>query len=89
MPEAESGLNLIYKHINYPNRARQNNVEGRVFIKFIVDENGNVKSPEILKDIGSGCGKAAIEGSKKVKFILGAHNVKVYFTPPVNFKLQN
>lgn len=69
-----------------------NNVEGRVFIRFIVDENGEVQEPEILKDIGAGCGEAAIEGIKQLKFTPGTQNgqpVSVYYTLPVTFKLQN
>ena len=91
MPEVEGGLGSVYKHIEYPSLAKNNKTEGRVFIKFIVDENGNVRSPEILKDIGSGCGEAAIEGIKKVRFKPGIHQgkkVKVYFTMPINFQLN-
>ena len=60
--------------------------------KSLVDESGNVKKPEILKDIGAGCGEAAIEGIKKVKFTPaknGGKPVSVYYTLPVTFKIQN
>ena len=92
MPEIEGGLKKIYENIEYPREARMNNVEGRVFVKFIVDENGNVQNPEVLKDIGAGCGEAAIEGIKKVKFKPGMQNgqpVSVYYTLPVTFKLAD
>lgn len=92
MPEIVGGLKEVYKHIKYPRAATMNNVEGRVFVRFIVDESGNVKKPEILKDIGAGCGEAAIEGIKKVKFTPaknGGKPVSVYYTLPVTFKIQN
>lgn len=92
MPEVKGGLNAIYKHIKYPRSAASRGIEGRVFIKFVVDENGEVSNPEILKDIGSGCGDAAVEGIKNVEFIPGKLNgqpVKVYYTLPVNFELTN
>jgi len=92
MPEIVGGLKEVYKNIDYPSAAIQNNIEGRVFIRFVVDENGDVKNPEVLKDIGAGCGEAAIKGIKKVKFTPGKQNgqpVSVYFTLPVTFKIEN
>lgn len=91
MPEIEGGLQEVYKHIEYPRQARRAKIEGRVFIKFIVDENGKVQDPVVLKDIGSGCGEAAIAGIKKVTFTPGKNAgkpVKVYYTLPITFKLQ-
>ncbi|MCG8372621.1 MAG: energy transducer TonB [Balneolales bacterium] len=92
MPEIKGGLKEFYKQIKYPNQAQRERIEGRVFIKFIVDENGDVKNPEILKDIGGGCGEAAIEGIQKVKFTPGRNAgqpVSVYYTLPVTFRLEN
>ncbi len=92
MPEIVGGLKEVYKNIDYPRQASLNNVEGRVFIRFIVDEKGNVQKPEVLKDIGAGCGDAAIKGIKKVKFTPaknGGQPVSVYFTLPVTFKIQS
>lgn len=91
MPEIEGGLKSVYDNIEYPTLAARNGVEGKVFVKFVVDENGNVSNPEILKDIGSGCGEAVIKGIKHVKFTPGEQNgrkVKVYYTLPVTFKLD-
>lgn len=91
MPEIEGGLNQIYEHIQYPKEAKARGIEGRVFIKFIVTKEGNVESPEILRDIGSGCGEAAVNGIKKVKFTPGVHQgqpVRVYYTMPINFNLD-
>ncbi len=92
MPEIEGGIEQLYKNIEYPRAAALNNVQGRVFVRFIVDEHGNVHQPEILKDIGAGCGEAAIAGIKKMKFIPGKQDgvpVSVYYTLPVTFKLES
>jgi protein TonB len=91
MPEIVGGYPALFKEIEYPAVAMANNVEGRVFIQFTVDENGNVLNPKILKDIGSGCGDAAIAALRKVEFKPGKLNgkpVKVNFAMPVNFKIQ-
>ncbi len=92
MPEIQGGIKEVYKNIRYPQGAIASRVEGRVFVKFIVDEKGNVKSPQVVKDIGGGCGQAAIEGIKKVKFTPGTlqgQPVKVYYTLPVTFQLSD
>lgn len=92
MPEIIGGIQEIYKHIEYPRSARLAEIEGRVFLKFIVDEKGNVSNPMVIKDIGGGCGDAAIAGIKKVKFKPGKNGgepVRVYYTLPVTFKIQN
>jgi len=92
MPEIEGGIEQLYKNIEYPRAAALNNVEGRVFVRFIVDAEGNVQEPEILKDIGGGCGEAAVAGIKKVKFTPAMQNgepVSVYYTLPVTFRLQS
>ncbi len=91
MPEIEGGLPALYEHIEYPNQARVRGIEGRVFVKVIIDANGKVRDPKILKDIGGGCGDAAIEGIKKVTFTPGKQEgvaVKVEYTLPVTFKLN-
>ncbi|MEM6321690.1 MAG: energy transducer TonB [Bacteroidota bacterium] len=51
----------FYNQIIYPQEAKDDNVEGAVYVRFIVDEKGRVQSPQLLKDIGSGCGQAALD----------------------------
>lgn len=92
MPEIIGGIQEVYKHIDYPRQAILGGVEGRVFVKFIVDENGNVKKPVVLRDIGAGCGEAAVKGISKVKFKPAMNDgkpVSVYYTLPITFKIQN
>lgn len=85
-------LEFIYKNIKYPPIARENGVEGTVVIRFVVDETGKVKEPEILRDIGAGCGAEAMRvvnmmpewrpGQQR------GRKVPVYFNLPVKFKLE-
>lgn len=92
MPEIKGGIQEIYKNIDYPKVAIAGNVEGRVFVKFVVNEQGKVENPTVLKDIGAGCGDAAVKGLKKVEFTPGKLNgqaVKVYYTLPITFEIQN
>lgn len=88
-------LEFIYEHITYPPIARENGVEGTVVIRFIVDKDGLVKEPTVLRDIGALCGEEALRVVKLMnnmpeKWIPGKQRgkpVKVYFNLPVKFKL--
>jgi len=59
MPEMIGGMESLYGEIKYPRAAVQAGIEGRVFIQFVVDKNGNVRDEKVLRDIGGGCGEAA------------------------------
>jgi len=50
----------IFNHIVYPQTAKDENIEGAVYVRFMVDEMGYVRQPQLLKDIGGGCGEAAL-----------------------------
>lgn len=89
-------LKYIYQEINYPTIARETGIEGTVVVRFYVDEQGNIKAPEIIKEIGGGCGKEAMRVVKKMnelpdRWTPGKQRgraVKVYFNLPVKYKLN-
>lgn len=89
-------LEFIYAHIEYPGIARENNIEGTVVIRFVVDKDGRVTDAEILREIGGGCGDEALRVVKEmntmpVRWSPGRQRgrpVKVYFTLPVKFILK-
>ncbi len=92
MPEMIGGMEALYGEIKYPRAAVQAGIEGRVFIQFVVDKDGNVRDEKVLRDIGGGCGEAALEAVRGVKFSPGKKNgvaVNVQYSMPVTFKLQN
>ncbi|MBN1300440.1 MAG: energy transducer TonB [Melioribacteraceae bacterium] len=91
MPEPIGGIEGIQKKIVYPEIAKRAGVQGRVFVKAFVDENGNVSKVELIKGIGAGCDEAAITAVQQTKFKPGKQRgkpVKVQVTVPVLFKLQ-
>jgi len=95
VPEFPGGMAALQKYlannIKYPNAAREDNIQGKVILKFVVDKDGSVTNIQIMRDIGGGCGKEAervVKGMPKWK--PGRQNntaVKVYYTLPVSFKL--
>jgi protein TonB len=92
MPQMEGGMQSLYGEIKYPREAAKNGIEGRVFIQFVVDKDGNVRDEKVLRDIGGGCGDAALEAVRSVKFTPGKKDgvaVNVQYSMPVTFKLEN
>ncbi|MEM6722776.1 MAG: TonB family protein [Bacteroidota bacterium] len=85
-------LSYLYKNIKYPNIARQNNIEGYVVIQFIVSRDGQIVDAEIVRDIGGGCGQAALKVVEGMpNWVPGKQrlrNVNVRFNLPVKFELQ-
>lgn len=83
---------FIKKNLNYPAIARQNHIEGKVHIVFIVDEFGYLEDPKITRDIGADCGKEALRLVRLMpKWIPGKQNgrpVRTKFTLPVMFVLD-
>lgn len=82
----------IQKAVRYPAADLRNQVEGRVFAKFTVNENGTVSDVEIVKGLSSTIDAETIRAIKALPtFIPGKQNgraVRVSFTVPVTYKIQ-
>lgn len=92
MPEPAGGMQAIYSAIRYPDAARRAGIEGRVIIQFMVDENGKVRDPVVIRGIGAGCDEAAIAAIESVEWTPGRQRgraVRVQFQLPIMFRLQN
>lgn len=63
-PEYKGGIkafySFVFKHIKYPNSARRMRIEGKVFLKFVVDKDGSVTQSEIIKGIDNSCDNEAL-----------------------------
>ena len=91
MPELIGGLEALQREIRYPEMARQAGIEGRVFVQFIVDQEGNVEYPEIIRGIGGGADEEALRVVSQAKFKPGMHQgrpVRVQYSMPFSFRLQ-
>lgn len=96
--EYEGGINAfrkeLQKNTEYPSVARRKETEGNVVLQFTIDKDGSVTDIKILRDIGDGCGDAAVAALKKTaKKWAPAKNaqgkpVKVRKSIPVAFKMS-
>lgn len=85
-------LTYLYQKIRYPALARENNITGTAVIKFIIDQEGKVTDPKIVRNLAGGCGEEALRVIKNMpNWIPGqqrAKKVKVQMTLPVKFELR-
>ncbi|MEQ9265470.1 MAG: energy transducer TonB [Balneolaceae bacterium] len=92
MPQLKGGLAGLQKKVKYPEMARRAGIEGRVTVQFIVNEQGKVENPRVIRGIGGGCDEAALEAVKQASFSPGMQRgraVRVQYSLPIVFRLQN
>ena len=97
MPQFPGGegelLKYISTHIKYPTMAAENNIQGRVVVKFVVQKDGKVGEVVVLRGKDPDLDKEAVRVVKTLpNFIPGKMNgqaVSVWYTLPINFKLQS
>ena len=95
MPEFPGGedalLSYINKHAKYTDQAREYDIDGTVYVSFVVDENGEVQDTKVERGIGYGMDEMitnVINGLPKFKPAeQNDKKVKVRMLIPVKFKL--
>jgi len=92
-PEFPGGMEALQKFIEdnmqYPRIAAENNIYGKVYVTFVIDTDGTVLNPRLLRNIGGGCGAEAIRivkmmpqwkpGMQKGKPVRVPYNLPVLF----------
>jgi TonB family protein len=72
MPEYPGGKTafreFIQKHLQYPTKAIENKIEGKVYVRFRVDGNGRVVFAEVTHGIGHGCDEEALRVVNMLKY---------------------
>jgi TonB family protein len=93
-PEFPDGnvLKFVAENIFYPVKAQENKMEGKVTVKFVIKSDGSIDNVRILRGVSESLDNEAIRIVKAMpKWIPGRQNgkaVNVYFTLPIDFKLQ-
>ncbi|QGY47091.1 TonB family protein [Maribellus comscasis] len=94
--EFPGGDRALYKylsdHVQYPVIAQENGIQGKVYVKFVIDEQGNTSRAEVLRGVDSSLDAEALRVINSLpKFKPGKQRgrpVKVYFNAVINFQLQ-
>ena len=57
---------FIAKNLQYPEKAEKKGIEGKVHVSFFVEVDGSITDVKVLRDIGGGCGEAAVRVVKSM-----------------------
>jgi len=96
MPEFPGGIKglkvFIAKNIKYPTLAIEEDIQGKVFVRFIINEKGIVEEESIIRSIHPLLDKEALRVVRTFpKWKPGMQNgkeVKVWYTVPIVFKIS-
>lgn len=92
-PGGEAALQkYIASHVQYPSIARENSIQGKVYVQFVINKKGEVENVSVARGVDAALDKEAI------RVIQGLPNwkpgmqrgkpVRVFYTVPINFKLN-
>jgi TonB family protein len=97
MPEYNGGFESLIRdlkaNVEYPKSARRQNIQGTVYVQFIIDKAGKVTKPKVLRGIQTECDQIAMDAVSKLKpWSPGVSSANkpamVRYVLPVAFKLR-
>jgi periplasmic protein TonB len=91
MPELNGGLDSLQSRLIYPPKAKENKIEGKVYVIVVIDTIGNQHCARVIKGLGYGCDEEALRLIQTSKFLPGINKGKPYIMPvsiPVVFSLK-
>ena len=85
-------FNFVTNHFNYPVYEREADIQGTVFVEFIVEKNGKVTSVKAVRKVSPGLDFEAVKLVKLMPdWIPGSKNgvnKRTFFNLPIKFKLE-
>ena len=84
----------IGENLKYPKKEKRKNIEGKVYVQFVVEKDGSVSNVKVLRGIpnGPGLNETALNAIKNLKNFTPAkidgEPVRLTMTVPINFKLN-
>jgi periplasmic protein TonB len=95
-PEFPDGQAALFKwlgaNVKYPAVARENGIEGTVYVGFVVNTDGSIVDVSVKRGIGGGCNDEATRVvSNMPRWKPGKQQgraVRVAYTLPIKFKLE-
>ena len=96
MPQYPGGIDALLKYVYantvYPVIAKENNIQGRVIVKFCVTPTGGISQVSIFKGVAPELDKEAVRVVKTITSFKpgkqGGKPVPVWYILPINFKLK-
>ncbi len=96
LPEFPGGqsalLAFLRRNIRYPAAAQENGVQGRVIVQFVVNRDGTVTDPVVLRSVCSVLDREAVRVVSSMPRwrpgMQGGRSIRTTYTIPVTFKLK-
>lgn len=84
---------FLHKNLNYPEDAQNNEIQGKVVVRFIVDREGNVSDVEVVSGPEQGglreeAVRVIKRSGKWVPALQNGRNVKSYKQQPITFQMN-
>lgn len=95
-PEFPGGMQALTKfiasHVQYPEIARENGIQGKVHVQFVINNRGEVENVIVARSVDAALDKEAIRVIQSLpKWTPGMQRgkpVRTLFTVPIDFKLN-
>ncbi len=85
-------MEFMAENIRYPEQARRDSIQGRVFVNFLIEADGKVTNANVLRGIGGGCDEEAIRVVELMPDWTPGYQrgqaVRVSFNMPIRFTLE-
>lgn len=82
---------FVNSRIRYPQAARDHQIEGKVYVQFVVSATGRIENPKVVRSLGYGCDNEALRLVQNMpNWVPGeqfGQRVPVIYTIPIDFKL--
>ncbi|MDF7814210.1 energy transducer TonB [Hymenobacter sp. YC55] len=84
-------LAFLKQKVVYPKEAAHNAIEGKVHVQFVVDEEGRLLDPQVVRGLGAGLDEEALRLVRIMPWWtpgrINGRPVRVAYTLPIVFKL--
>jgi protein TonB len=83
---------LVSRNVVYPQKARQLNIQGKVFVRFFIEKDGYVSNVEVVRSADP---ELDAEAARVIKMLprmepakVNGKPVRITYTIPINFRLK-
>ncbi|GAB2778575.1 protein TonB [Hymenobacter luteus] len=81
---------FLHNEVHYPDEALQRHVSGKVYVRFLVTEEGRIRDAEVVKGLGAGLDEEALRLVRIMPWWSPGQNagrpVRVLYTMPIVFR---
>ena len=89
---SEAMADYIAKSVVYPEKAKADNVQGKVYVQFVVETDGSIAEATVLGGVGGECDDEALRVVKSMPkwqpATFKGKPVRSKYVIPINYKLQ-